>query len=82
MTHFKDYGTGIIHEIYSLSEAIRQAWTIVFKDLIHDFHHKDTICGAMEAAVVRKKKDRISEINPNSYIYAYSLFLQRMESTI
>jgi hypothetical protein len=36
----------------------------------------------MEAAVIREKKCRIPELNPNSYIYAYSLSLQRMESTI
>jgi hypothetical protein len=52
------------------------------KNLIRDFHHEDTIRGAMEAAVIREKKNGISEINPNSYIYAYSLSLQRMESTI
>ena len=52
------------------------------KDLVHDFHHEDTICRAMEVVVIRKKKGRISKINPNSYIYAYSLSLQRMESTI
>jgi hypothetical protein len=82
VTHFKDYGPGITHDIYSLSETTRQAWTIVLKNLICDFHHEDTICGAMEAAVIREKKGRISEINLNSYIYAYSLSLQRMESTI
>jgi hypothetical protein len=82
VTHFKDYGPGITHDIYSLSETTRQAWTIVLKNLLRDFHHEDTIRGAMEAAVIRKKKGRIYEINPNSYIYAYSLSLQRMESTI
>ena len=80
VTHFKDYGPGIIHDIYCLSEATRQAWIIVLNDLIRDFHHKDTIHRVMEATVVREKKGRTSEIN--SYIYAYSLSLQRMESTI
>ena len=82
VTHFKDYGPGITHDIYSLSETARQGWTMVLKDLVRDFHHEDTIRGAMEAAVVREKKGRIPEINPNSYLYAYSLSLQRMESTI
>ena len=82
MTHFKDYGPGITHDIYSLSEATRQAWTIVLKDLVRDFHHQVTICGAIKAAIIKEKKGRISEINPHSYIYAYSLSLQRMESTI
>ena len=80
--HFKDYGLGIIYDIYSLSDNSRQTWTIVLKNLLHDFHHDDTICRAMEVAVIRKKKCRIPELNPNSYIYAYSLSLQRMESTI
>jgi hypothetical protein len=82
VTHFKDYGPGITHDIYNLSNNDRYTWTIVLKDLLHDFHHDDTVRGAMEAAVIREKKCRIPELNPNSYIYAYSLALQRMESTI
>jgi hypothetical protein len=82
VTHFKDYGPGITHDIYSLSDSARQTWTMVLKNLLRDFHHDDTICGAMEATIIREKKYRIPELNPNSYIYAYSLSLQRMESTI
>jgi hypothetical protein len=51
-------------------------------DLLHDFHHDDIIRGAIEAAVIREKKCRTPELNPNSYIYVCSLSLQRMESTI
>jgi hypothetical protein len=82
VTHFKDYGPGITYDIYSLSNNARHTWTMVLKDLFRDFHHDDTIRGAMEAAVIREKKYRIPELNLNSYIYAYSLSLQRMESTI
>jgi hypothetical protein len=80
--HFKDYGPGITHDIYSLSDSTKQTWTMVMKNLLRDFHHDDTIRGAMEAAVIREKKCRTLELNPNSYIYACSLSLQRMESTI
>jgi hypothetical protein len=75
VTNFKDYGLGITHNIYSFGETTRQTWTIALKNLIRDFHHEDTIRGAMEAAVIREKKNGISKINPNSYIYAYSLSL-------
>jgi hypothetical protein len=75
VTHFKDYGLGITHDIYSLSNNTRHTWTIVLKDLLRDFQHDDTIRGAMEAAVIREKKCRIPELNLDSYIYAYSLSL-------
>jgi hypothetical protein len=75
VTHFKDYGPGITHDINSLSDNARQTWTMVLKNLLCDFHHDDTIHGTMEAAVIREKKCRIPELNPNSYIYAYSLSL-------
>ena len=55
---------------------------MVLKNLLRDFSHDDTICGLVEAAVIWEKKYRTRELNPNSYIYAYSLSLQRMESTI
>jgi hypothetical protein len=51
VTHFKDYGPGITHDIYSLSDNARQTWTMVLKDLLRDFHHDDTIRGAMEPTV-------------------------------
>jgi hypothetical protein len=82
VTHFKDYGPGITHDIYSLSDSARQTWTMVLKNLLRDFHHDDTIRGAMEAVVILEKKYRTPELNPNSYIYAYRFSLQRMESTI
>ena len=55
---------------------------MVLKNLLYDFHCDDTICEAMEAVVIREKKYKILELNPNSYIYAYSFSLERMESTI
>jgi hypothetical protein len=82
VTHFKDYGPSITHDIYSLSDNARQTWTMVLKNLLRDFHYNDTIRRAMEATVIREKKCRTPELNSNSYIYAYSLSLQRMESTI
>jgi hypothetical protein len=36
----------------------------------------------MKAIVIREKKCKIPEMNPNSHIYTYSLYLQMMESTI
>jgi hypothetical protein len=80
VTHFKDYGPGITHDIYSLSDSARQTWTMVLKNLIHDFHHDDTVRGTMEAAVIREKKCRTPELNSPTSMPIVFLYREWMQS--